>query len=621
MFQIQNYKENKRLQRLGVLVMKRKLIEFDVFERIKKDSLSTAERELNESTPYLAKTLGLDELKVDCFGAEDVIFESVDGTFIHASYKINSNFVEFDNVEQLVITEESEKVKSREVLSRMLDCVIESKDQEANELFGEWVGLPSSKRIFNEVRQRRKVPIRKNGKLTGKYKIAWWNAGTPHHRQKSSAVRARTKGKIKAQKLRGAGKKKSFAANRKRLNLGHMVKEWYVISENVIDYVNYCQFGPIAKESHANHDEKGNVVSIKIPTSKLRNEAKIIQLNWKTMNTDVVIKRGQAKKLHENEKFAKEMAEIKRQNALSDEKALEESLQNASTNWPDVLYLTQDELSAQVKLALESVNATNYDDSTCEFIAEGILRTAHETFVDRVAKILRLAGSKVNENANDKYAEFSKIVENYYKKLDGSTTLEMQAFVDLYEALRNVYEVAVEEENKEMAVETASHLDDLLSIIKQESVPSLEIAAEAASWLYDVVEANLEGMDWNVGEPVVSATGEHPMVQQNAKKSYAPASDLGSDFDDAHMTSDGKETKGSAAKELANDGPSNEGGDGVYPDLNNPYLLNNMEYKIKGEKDVDSDSNQLAHVGGTDTWPNLQNPYVKSAEDVYKIKN
>ena len=601
--------------------MKRKLIEFDVFERIKKDALSTAEKELNESTPYLAKTLGLEGLQIDCFGSDDVMFESFDGTYVHANYKINNGFVEFDNVEQLVISEESGKTKSREVLSEMLDCVIESKDQKANELFEEWLELPVSKRIFNEVRKRRRVPIRKNGKMTGKYKVAWWNAGTPHHRQKASVVRARSKGKIKAGKLRGASKKKSFAANRKKLNVGHMVKEWHVISENVIDYVNYCHFGPIVKESYVSHDENGNLTSVKIPTIKMRNEAKMLQFNWKTMNTDVVVKRGQAKKLHENEKFAKEIGEIKRQNALSDEKALEESLQNMATNWPGVLYLTQGELTNQVKLSLESLDATNYDDSTCEFISEGVLRTAHETFVDRVAKIIRLSGAKINENANDKYAEFAGIVEKYYKNLDESTSVEMQAFVDLYEALRNVYELAREEENQEMAVETASHLDDLLAIIKLESEPSLEVAAEAAAWLYDVVETNLEGMEWNTSEPVVSATGDHPMVRQNAKKSYSPAGDLDSDCGDAQMTSDGKEIKGSAAHELANDGPSNQGGEGIYPDLNNPYILKNAEYKIHGEKDIDSDSDQLAHVSGNDTWPNLQNPYVKNADDVFKMKN
>jgi hypothetical protein len=196
----------------------------------------------------------------------------------------------------------------------------------------------------------------------------------------------------------------------------------------------------------------------------------------------------------------------------------------------------------------------------------------------------------------------------------------MQVFVDLYEALRNVYEIATEEQDNEVAVETATHLDGLLSIIRQESEPSLDVASEAADWLYDVVETNLEGMDWNVEEPVVSATGDHPAVRQNAKKSYSPASDFSGYDKEVQMTSDGK-VSDEAAAELANDGPSNEGGEDVYPNLNNPYILKSGDCKIVGEKDVDSDSDQLAHVGGQDAWPNLQNPYVKSAEDVFKMKN
>lgn len=594
--------------------MKRKLIEFDVFERIKKDSLSTAERELNESTPYLAKTLGLESLEVNCFGSEDVIFESDNGTYVHANYKIDNGFVEFDNIENLVITEESAKVKSREVLSKMLDCIVESKDQEANNLFEEWLDLPSAKTIFNEVKKRRVVCRNKKGRPS--CKAVMWNTGTPKYRQSAKTRLARAKGKRKANMKRGASAKKmwSNARSRVKASIGKMIKEWHVISENVLDYVNYCQFGPIVKESLVSRDENNNIVSVKIPTAKLRNEAKMLQFNWKTMNTDVVVKRCDAKKLHENEKFSKDVAEIKRQNAMSDEKSLEEALQNTATNWPQVLYVTHSELTQQVKLALESLNATNYDDSTCEFIAEGLLRTAHDVFVDKVTKILKLAGAKVNENANDKYAEFSSVVEKYYKQLDESSSLEMQAFVDLYEALRHVYEICVEENNKDMAVETASHLDDLLSIIKQESEPSLEVAAEAASWLYDIVETNLEGMEWDVSEPVVSATGDHPMVRQHAKKNYSPASDLGSELGDGQMTSDGKETSGEASRELAHDGPSNEGGNDVFPSLNNPYVPKGADYKIHGEKDIESDSDQLAHVGGNDTWPNLQNPYVKNVD-------
>lgn len=610
--------------------MKRKLIEFDVFERIKQDSLSTAEKELTESATYLARSLGLENLEVNCFGSEDVIFESIDGTYVHANYKIDNGFVEFDNIEQLVINEESTKLKSRDILSKIIDCVVESKEQEAGELFAEWLDLPVSKRIFNEVRKRRLVPVRKNGKMTGKYEVRYWQDGTtPKKRQSASLKRKRAIGRIKANKKRPAGAKRSNALQRRRMSaaLGKsskvsagMVKEWHILAENVVDYINYCDFGPIVKESYVSKDENNNVVAVKVPTIKMRNEAKVLQFNWKTLNTDVAVKRKQSKSLHENEKFNLNVAEIKKQNALSDEKSLEEALQNAATNWPQVLYLTQNELTGQVKVALETVGASNYDDSTCEFIAEGLLRTAHELFVDKVARILKLAGAKVNESANDKYIEFKNVVEQYYKNLDESTALEMQVFVDLYEALRNVYEIATEEQDKEIAVETATHLDSLLSIIRQESEPSLDVASEAADWLYDVVETNLEGMDWEVEEPVVSATGDHPEVRQHAKKSYSPASDFSGYDKDVQMTSDGK-VSDEAASELANDGPSNEGGEDVYPNLNNPYVLKNGDCKIVGEKDVDSDSDQLAHVGGQDAWPNLQNPYAKNADDVFKMKN
>lgn len=595
--------------------MKRKLIEFDVFERIKKDSLSTAQKEVEEATRYLAKALDLESLDINCFGSEDVLFEANDGTYVHANYKVNNGFVEFDNVEQLMINEESERAKSREVLSEMLDCLIESNEKKAEELFGEWVELPVSKRIFNEVRKKRVVPIRKKGKIVG-YRTAYWNVGNVKKRQSSKVKIARSKGKKIAQKKMPEGVRKLRAAQRKRAHatLGHMVKEWHVLAENVLGYVDYCEHGPVVQDSFVKRDDKGNVVSIKIPNSKLRNEAKVLQFNWKTLHTDVVVKRKDSKKMCENINFAKQMAEIKKQNALSDDKAFAESLEKAVTNWPQVLYLTQDELSTQVRKALESVGATNYDDSTCEFIAEGLLRTAHDTYVDRVSKIVKLANGKINKESTDKYVEFKNIVEKYFKNLDESTSLEMQVFVDLYETLREVHELAKEEQNRELAVEAAEYLDELLSIITKESEPSLEVASAAADWLYDLVETNLDSVEWEVSEPVVSVTGEHPVLAQKAKKSYAPSSDFSGDFGDVSPTSDGKEMTGDAADELAHSGASNVGGNDTYPSLNNPYLLKNDEYKIKGEKDVDSDTDQLAHWGSSDTWPNLQNPYCKHAE-------
>lgn len=597
--------------------MKRKLIELDVFERIKNDSLSTAEKEIVESAAYLSRALGLDNLEVSCYGSEDVMFESIDGTYVHANYSIDNGFVTFDNIEQLVINEDSEKTKSKEILSKMLDCVIESKDKEADELFGEWLDLPGTKRIFNEVRKKRVVPKRKGGKIVG-YTTAYWNVNPKKH-QKASVKLARAKGKkIKNKKTPDSVKKlRSMQRKRAHASLGHMVKEWHVLSENVLNYVNYSEFGPVVKEANILRDENDNIKSVKIPTSKNRNNSKVLQFNWKTMSTDMANKRNKMKNVGKDEKFAKDMAKIKKENALSNEKGLEEAIQNAATSWSDVIYLTQDELSNQIKNSLELVEASNYDDSTCDFISEGLLRTIFETYVDRVSKILKISGSKINESANDAYAEFSNIVNEFYNKVDESLTLEMQMFVDLYEALRGIHQMAQEEDNKELALETANHLDGLLSIINQETEPSLEIASEAANWLYEIVESNLEGLEWETSEPVMSAKGEHPMIYQNAKNSYAPNSNKTGKY---QPTSDGKESE-EAKEELASGGLANVKDEDVYPNLNNPYLLKNGNYKIFGEKDIESEGDKFAHAGSEDTWPDLKNPMQKhSPENVSKVK-
>lgn len=590
--------------------MKRKLIEFDVFERIKKDSLSNAQTELEGASTYLAKALNLESVTLNCYGSEDVIYESVDGSYVHANYKIDNGFIEFDNIQELLINEESERAKSRETLSKMLDCLIESKEKEAESMFEEWMNSTGKRLLFTEAKKRRVVCRAGKGGIP-KCKAVMWNNTAKTH-QSSKVKLARAKGKKRANMKRGASKRKLWAAARQRAKsaIGKMVKEWNVLAENVIGYVDYYENGPVISNIQVKQDDSGNVCSAKIPTSKLRNEAKLLQFNWKTLNTDVVVKRKESKKLHENESFAKEIVEIKKQNALSDDKSLEEALEKTASNWPEVLYLTQEELAQQVKKALEASNASNYDDQTCEFIAEGLLRTAFETFVDRVAKITKLSGAKINENSTDKYVEFKNSVESYYKNLDESTSLEMQVFVDLYETLRNIHEIAKEEQEPELALEVAEYLDELLPIITKEAEPSLELAAEAASWLYDFVETNLEMSDWQEDKPYVTASGEHPSLSKKAKVSYAPASDF-SGKSNKSSASEGKGEDESVTDELENKGASNEGGEGVYPNLDNPYVLNNGEYKIKGEVDVNSDSGQLAHWGSSDTWPNLQNPYIK----------
>lgn len=588
--------------------MKRKLINFDAFQKLKTESLTNTQQELEAAAPLLARTLEIEGLVLNSFGPEEALFESADGDFVHAKYTVNNGHLQFDNVEQLVINEETEIATSREIISGMLDSLIESNEGKANELFSEWMNLPRTKRIFTEAKKLRVVPIRK--KVGGKtkivgYKKARWNV-TPHTHETSGKTAKRMRAKKKAQSRMPQGLKKFLASRREKVK--RTLGEWHMIAENVLGYVDLAENGPCLDQCQVLRQDD-NIVGIRVPTVKLRNEAKLLKFNWKTLNTDVVVKRGESKKIHENSDFVKEIADLKRLNALSD-KGVEESIEKISSNFPGVIYLTESELASQIKSALESVSATNYDDETCRFLAEGILRTVHENFVDRVAKIVKLAGARLNEESADKYSEFKNIAETFYAQIDESAALEMQAFVDVYESLRQVHELAKEEKNEDVANETASHLDALLPIISRRAELSLDVLAEAGEWLYDIVEGTM-GEEWKVSEPVVTADGEHPDLAKKGKTSQSPA-EMEGETPEAHHTSDGK-VSDEAAKELAHNGWSNIGGEGVYPSIENPYVPKAEVPKIVGEKDVDSDSDQLAHWGDNDTWPNLQNPYSKAS--------
>jgi hypothetical protein len=597
--------------------MKRKLIDYDAFQKIQTESLSSAQKELEAATPMLARTLELEGLSLSSYGPEEALFESTDGNFVHATYQIKNGYVQFDNVEQLVINEETEIKTSKEIISQMLDSLIESNENKAEELFAEWMDLPRTKRIFNEVKKLRAVPIRK--KVGGKTKIvgyrkARWNV-TPHSHENSGKTAKRMRSKKINQRKLPEGLKKFLAGRRERVK--KTIGEWHVIAENVLGYVDLSENGPVVDQCQILRNGC-DVIGARIPTTKLKNEAKLLQFNWKTMNTDLVVKRNNAKSISENKEFTDEIADLKRANALSDNKAIEESLEKVATKFPQAIYLTESELAGQIKSCLESISATNYDDETCRFLAEGILRTIHENFVDRVSKIVKLAGAQVNEKATDKYVDFKGIVEKYYAQIDESVTLEMQAFVDIYEALRQVHELAKEENNETVAEETASYLDELLPIVKNEAELSLEVLGEAAEWLYEIAEGSMPE-EWKVESPVVTASGEHPDLAKKGKHSQSPA-DMEGETPDVHHTSDGKEYNGAAAKELEGEGWSNIGGEGVYPSLDNPYVPKAEHPKIVGEKDVDSDSGQLAHWGDNDTWPNLQNPYVKQSVTPDSVK-
>lgn len=626
--------------------MKRKLINYEAFECIQNESLSAAERELEGSKDILATALGVDGLELDCFGESSVVYETLDGTYVRADFSVKNNHVVFENIEELVIDEETTEKKSRQLLSDMLEAILNKEDGVANELFDSFMGIPSVRRQFTEGREGGFVRPNAEAKAAGKSK-------SKNQKQKPGLFKAR---KNKLDSISNPNNKKR--AKRDTLNLGdskdpnyqkkyhklrkskhvarkvlddkgnvkirRTMKEWLNLSENVAHFITFKETGQALRDAQVKHDDKGNVVAVRIPAARLRNESKLLSLNYSKLQDEYKTLRDAAMELAENVEFCKEVANLKRFNALSNQEGLQQALESVIGTYPHVLYVTQEELAEQISEALASVGAKNYDDDVCSFLAEGILRTAHDVYADRVGKILKLARVELEES-NDPYADFQGVVSQFYPQLDESFAVEMKVFEDLLNAVNEVHTIGEKIGDVELAELAAEYMEELQAICDGEVRADLELAEEVAEWLYDFAETNLNDSDWKVSNTAhMTVNGDVPETGEMAKKSYTPANDFSHDWgDSAPMLDDeGKSYKSGAAKKARTNSWSNWSSKDTYPNLTNPYLLKPFgDYTMKGETGVDKDwKSGFAQIQNGDTWPNLKNPNVPDSKTP-KMKN
>lgn len=623
--------------------MKRKLISFDAFKKIEEQSLTNAQAELIGVEDVLAQALGVDELKLFTFGENDVTFQADDGTYIHATYKLERDNLILENIEQLVIDEETEKKNNRELLSSLVDSLLEGNEIKANQKFAEFMAIPSVRRELGSVNEAFAVSV---SKPTGKRSPLF------NHRQNRSDVAKRIRSRKKTLAKLSTGQKNQLSRKRSVASkkLGGTtnprarvyarkikpaaMKEWSVMCESVYRYLDYKEFGPIIKESAYQQDDQGNLTAIAFPTQQKRNEGKILSFNWKTLDHEVKVLRGNVKKLAEDQVFVKAMADLKRYNAISANEPMEQTLEAIVTRWPDLLYVTEAELAVQIAKALEIANVKNYDDQTCAFMAEGILRTAHHAFTDKVRKIAMLAGASddvtAESKSEDAYLEFKKIVDGFYPQLDESDDTDLRVFADLFKALHEVHRVATESSDEMTKAQVENFMTDCAAILNREAEIDLTLAEAIANYLQDFVEANVDGAEenWNVSNSDVHHTvnGDHPKMNWIAKQTDATPSKYLGDWGDEAPVSDGKSYKNGLADEMRNRSWGNHGGEGIYPDLKNPNVLAPFgDYKLKGEKSaVDDGTDDWSRWQSGETWPNLQNPNVKDSpwdKSKYKMKS
>lgn len=593
--------------------MKRKLISYDALKKMEEASISKIQEELINAEEVLANVLGADQLELVFFNESEAVYKTLDQDYVRANYSVVKGELKLESIEELVVDEDSEKGESRKLISSMIDDLVENKDEEASAKLDEYLGLSVVRRnLIEGYKAKLSNPRGKRSKLFHKHQ-----RGTHVRKRITAMMKTKRKRKgiknyLKTKTAPMRRKLKGISNPRARVYVVKTMKEWNSLTENVLGYVNYKEMGPIYKECTVAHDDKGEVTSVTIPTKLQKNEGKVLSFDWKTMDTEVKVLRNKAKKLDENERFARSVVEIKKHNNVSNNNGLETALENTVGAFPEALYLTQEEMAATVKSCLEMAGSRNFDDNTCDFIAEAILRTAFDAYSERVNKMVGIAGAKLE--STDKYVEFKDVANKLYNYVDASQEKDLSVFSDLAEALNNLANLAENLGDSEVVTEAKTLLQECIYVINQEVEPDVQLAEFVANYLRSIYESNLNSREWETMDPVVSPTGDHPMLHAHAKQSYSPSSDAqdsGVVNYGKSSVSDGKTIKNDLDDEMMNNGWGNIGGDSVYPSLNNPYLLKDMDFTMKGDKGVDMDSDDLGTEQGKDTWPNLRNPFAK----------
>ena len=112
--------------------MKKKLINFDVFKQLEKNSITNSERELSEASDIIANTLGQGYLDVFCVNENNVTFMNNQGDLVYANYEIANNYLVLENIEQLVVDKSTTEKNLRSSLEKMVDNILEDKMDEAS---------------------------------------------------------------------------------------------------------------------------------------------------------------------------------------------------------------------------------------------------------------------------------------------------------------------------------------------------------------------------------------------------------------------------------------------------------------------------------------------------------
>ena len=572
--------------------MRRKMIKQDVFDRLVENSALNAEAELIESEALLSRAVGKD-LRLHSFSSDSAIFRTDENTYLHCGFLRKDGKLVFENLEELVLDEQSRREKRLSQLEEMIDHVISDELEPAAKLF---------EQCF------RSVTLQEALRVSGRELNESENK-TSYRKKRKAELPKKTR-RMRPDEVKNEN-----------------LRQVFTIANQVLEAVDFYKYGNVEDDTEVTFDENENVKTVSIDDCQQRCKKQLLGFDWKTVNSEFRVLRNGAKDLKEDVDFVSAVSDLKTHNAVSAVEKVEESLDAISMQWPNALFLKESELARLVKECLELSGENNYDDQTCNFLAEAILQRLYEDHPDTTAKILRAAKAPLAENDVDPYEHFVVAASQFYDSIDENTRLEKSALQDLHRATSMIHDLAEHHGDRIVKKQTALVLNDLVDAINENGVHDVETAEAAANYLTRFVEAAETGnpKTWEVlYTPYKSLNGSHPITKKYATENPNPADYTSLHSDMPLQLRGGDKNDFLRRKDMSDKehlGWGLAGGEEVFSQNKNPYLPKGANMTMSHNQGVGQNMDKaVSTFKSADTWPNLRNDGLKPVDpSIYQV--
>lgn len=497
--------------------MRTNIVDFEVFEAMQKRAFDNIYSELKEASKHLSKVAGKD-LSIQSVNDHYVLFnvKEHNNLLLKADYEFTENdTIKFNNFEKIVIDETSKNEQRKDLIRNLIDSIQEDDNGESNSF---WNKLSSQYSLQELAKRKAAKPGHSN--LGG---------GDPAKAQNADEEDQDSKGKSRTKHgdVKGdggfAGPGKPFKGELMSTqavddsleemvshlpNYKDLKKQLLESARKVADVVceedtgvvkisfkeaDYSKkyFGKHNKKSDDDEDEKDSdekssedhdekeIDEVEIDKKDKKDKKKKMSSKSKKFRDKVAKDRKNMAKKELDENFISNIVRIKRSTNAQDSNTLSETFMDLITTYPEITYVSCEELTEMTKRVLRNSNEKNWNEELCHDIALGLRKLAHKTYSDKVYEVAKYAAMDdvvglEEEVSDDEYEAFEQISERYFNDIYTKAELQYNSLMDLSEML---YRAATTLESDSQA--HGLYNDSVKKVVAEYRQYSAQVAAEA----------------------------------------------------------------------------------------------------------------------------------------------